>query len=99
MQENTRKHALQVMRDHTLRLFRQPNFVGSGVRYFEGSDSRYSPSRPGAAGKWGILIAVSGKQTDQSTLPVADRIPDCLDGVPIRWEEDADPGELAGSNE
>ncbi len=99
MQNPTEEYARQVMEDNTLLLFRQPNFDGSGVRYFEGSDARYSPSRPGAEGKWGILIEVTGGKIDQSTLPDEDRIPDCLDGVPIRWEEDVEPSQLGGGDE
>ena len=99
MQENTRKHALQVMRDHQERLFRQPNFTGSGVRFFTGSGSEYSRPGPGVTGKWGILIELTSKKIDQSTLPETDRIPDCLDGVPVRWEEDVEPGQLIPGGE
>ena len=88
----TEKYARQVMADHTPRLFSQPNFVGAGVNYFEGSSNLARPSSPDAEGKWGILVEVVGKKIDQSTLPEEDRIPDCMDGVPIRWQED---GELA----
>ena len=31
----------------------------------------------------GIVVGVSEK-TDQSTLPAEDRIPDCLEGVPVQ---------------
>ena len=41
-------------------------------------------------GPLGIIISVE-KILDQSTLPPEDRIPDCLDGVPVQFDESPPP--------
>ena len=41
-------------------------------------------------GRWYILI-MTDTRTDQSALPENDRIPDCLNGIPVIWEEGVIP--------
>ena len=90
MQSNTEEYANQVMETHTRLLFGQANVAGFGAEFFTGSGIESSRPGPGVTGKWGILIEVVGKKIDQSTLPEEERIPDCLDGVPVRWKEDGE---------
>ncbi len=47
-------------------------------------------------GGYGITVRVL-ELTDQSTLPVEDRIPECLEGVPVRIIK-VGPNELLGGN-
>ena len=38
-------------------------------------------------GQGGIILYFCGKMVDQSTLPPEDRIPDCLEGIPVQMVE------------
>ena len=59
--------------------WRQPNVHGVGEGYFR---------KKGVSTETvGIVIDVTNK-VDQSTLPPEDRIPDCLEGVPVQITED-----------
>ena len=89
-QSNTVEYANQVMETHSRLLFGQANVAGFGAEFFTGSGIESSRPGPGVTGKWGILIEVVGEKIDQSTLPEEERIPDCLDGVPVRWKEDGE---------
>lgn len=59
--------------------WRQPNVHGSGIGIIE-DDSGNATDRAG------FVITVTEK-VDQSTLPSEDRIPDCLEGVPVQIVE------------
>ena len=60
--------------------WRQPNVWSVGEGYFRDAD-----------GEWteivGIVIIVT-KKVDQSVLPPEDRIPDCLEGIPVQIREE-----------
>ncbi len=60
--------------------WRQPNVISVGEGRFRNPD-RTPCTGPGA--KNGIIVGVTAK-VDQSTLPVADRIPTTLEGVPVQ---------------
>ena len=64
------------VRDKYQPLFRrQPNYVGSGA-----------PTDIDRNGNevLGITVRVNADPVDQDTLPPEDRIPDCLEGVPVQ---------------
>ena len=59
--------------------WRQPNVHGTGIGIVvdeNGNDTDRA----------GFIITVT-KKVDQGTLPPEDRIPDCLEGVPVQIEE------------
>ena len=56
--------------------WRQPNVVSVGEGLLEDENRDATKTT-------GIVVGVSEK-TDQSTLPAEDRIPDCLEGVPVQ---------------
>ena len=58
---------------------RQPNYTGLAEGYFADSDGNWTETV-------GIIVSVS-ERVDQNTLPTADRIPACLEGVPVQIEE------------
>ena len=62
-------------------LWRQPNVHGIGV-----GTLRHENGEP-IRGTAGIKVYVTEK-TDQSTLPPEDRIPDCLEGIPVQVLEE-----------
>ena len=76
-------------RIHEIRLkyddlfWRQPNVWGVGEGAISDDEFNY-------LGWDGIVISVSEK-VDQSTLPPEDRVPDCLEGVPVHIEERPPP--------
>ena len=55
--------------------WRQPNVHGVGIGIIENENGEYT-------NRAGFIIDVT-KKVDQSTLPPEDRIPDCLEGVPV----------------
>ena len=59
--------------------WRQPNVHGTGIGIIEDENGN-------ATDRVGFIITVTEK-VDQSTLPPEDRIPDCLEGVPVQIEE------------
>ena len=73
----TQEYAGQVVDRHRDLIWRHPNVVGFGPSSFEDDDG--SP-----LDVFGIQITVTEK-VDQSVLPEADRIPSCLDGVPVQF--------------
>ena len=78
--ENTNKRVLEVRDKHFDLLRRQPNFLGISTRYLEDENGEKTQIR-------GIILAVTEK-VDQSTLPVEDRVPTCLEGVPVQIVEE-----------
>ena len=56
--------------------WRQPNVHGTGIGIIEDENGN-------ATDRAGFRITVTEK-VDQSTLPPEDRIPDCLEGVPVQ---------------
>ena len=56
--------------------WRQPNVVSVGEGLLEDENRDATKTT-------GIVVGVS-ERTDQSTLPAEDRIPDCLEGVPVQ---------------
>ena len=67
------------VRDKYQPLFRrQPNYVGNGA-----------PTDIDRNGNevLGITVRVNADPVDQDTLPPEDRIPDCLEGVPVKITE------------
>ena len=79
--EVIRARAIEVRNKYRPLFKRQPNYMGSKWGTFVNEDT----GRPDYNRK-GIIVKVSEKM-DQSTLPEADRIPACLDGVPVQLQE------------
>lgn len=73
----TLEYAHQVMEKYLDLILRQPNFVLTGATDFNDDEENWTAAVH-------IKIGVTEK-VDQSSLPEADRIPDCLDGVPVRF--------------
>ena len=67
----------EIMERHLPMFQRQPGFVGIRVT------GEWTEDFWDTFGLLGINILVV-KDLDQTTLPVADRIPDCIEGVPVR---------------
>lgn len=59
---------------------RQPNYNWTAVGNLWEERGKRSDT-------WGIIVQVT-KKVEQGTLPVEDRIPDCLDGVPVQILEE-----------
>ncbi len=82
---NTPPATLTFERIHEVRLkydplfWRQPNVHGVG-------EGLFSDGKGGWTETVGIVIDVTEK-VDQSTLPLEDRIPECLEGVPVQIKE------------
>ena len=85
----TRKYVQSVIDKHADMILRQPNLNGFGTHSTVDMDDLSDIS----VKLKGIGISVT-KKVDQGTLPEEDRIPDCLDGVPVFWMEES-PGILA----
>ena len=64
--------------------WRQPNVWGVGIGEFRDENGEW------AGGPWAFAISVTEK-VDQNTLPPEDRIPDCLEGVPVQIIEETVP--------
>ncbi len=60
--------------------WRQPNVHATGIGDLKDENGEY-------IGIWGFLIHVT-KKVDQNTLPPEDRLPDCLEGVPVQIIEE-----------
>ena len=63
--------------------WRQPNVWGVGEGYFRDGNGGWIETL-------GIVVDVT-KKVDQNTLPPEDRIPDCLEGVPVQVMEGPEP--------
>ena len=59
--------------------WRQPNIYGTAIGIIFDESGEFTD-------RAGFIITVT-KKVDQSTLPPEDRIPDCLEGVPVQIEE------------
>ncbi len=70
---------------------RQPNVYTTGVGKFTDENDEYT-------GEWGIVVLVS-KKVDQSTLPPEDRVPDCLEGIPVQLKEEQPRNTTTGSTQ
>ena len=64
--------------------WRRSNVWGVGIGEFRDENGEW------AGGPWGFVISVTEK-VDQNTLPPEDRIPDCLEGVPVQIIEETTP--------
>ncbi len=69
----------EVMLKHKALFERQPNYDGLSGGYFRDADGNWTETV-------GIIVSVS-ERVDQNTLPTADRIPACLEGIPVQIEE------------
>ena len=69
---------LSVMEKHIERIRAFPNYVGAGP----GDFIDLATGEP--AGGYGITVYLS-ESVDHSTVPEDKRIPECLDGVPVRF--------------
>ena len=77
------RHTNEVWHKYRPLFSRQPNLfeAGQGLLRHEGVHP---------AGTFGIVVHVR-ERVDQTTLPLEDRIPDCLEGVPIQVIESVPP--------
>ncbi len=80
---NTSERIHEVRLKYDDLFWRQPNVHAVGEGFFSDEEGGYTETD-------GIVVTVT-KKVDQSTLPVADRIPDCLEGVPVQIEEREPP--------
>ena len=78
--ENTDERIFEVRDKHRDLLRRQPNYLGVGSGNLMDENGEKTEVR-------GIILAVT-KKVDQSTLPVEDRVPSCLEGVPVQIVEE-----------
>ena len=80
---NTRERRHEVRLKYDPLFWRQPNVfaVGEGI---------FTDEEGGLLKISGIVVHVTRK-VDQSTLPPEDRIPDCLEGIPVQIIEDEPP--------
>ena len=77
------RHSNEVWHKYRPLFSRQPNLfeAGQGLLRHEGIHP---------AGTFGIVVHVR-ERVDQTTLPLEDRIPDCLEGVPVQVIESVSP--------
>ena len=78
-QDDRRERIHKVRLKYDPLFWRQPNVFGVGEGLFRDENGELT-------GGVGIVIRVD-KKVDQSTLPPEDRIPDCLEGVPVQIKE------------
>ena len=80
--ERARRNARELkVRDKYEPLFRrQPNVYATSLGLFTDDNDEFT-------GESGIVVSVT-RRVDQSTLPPEDRIPDCLEGVPVQIKEE-----------
>ncbi len=89
--EITREHIIEVREKYRDLIRRQPNYrTHGGPALLMDENGEYTQVS-------GIMVWVT-KKVDQSAIPAEDRIPDCLEGVPVQIvEEEADNRLLGGS--
>ena len=80
---NTRERRHEVRLKYDPLFWRQPNVFGVGEGIFTDEHGGLLKTR-------GIVVSVTRK-VDQSTLPPEDRIPDCLEGIPVQVIEEEPP--------
>ena len=76
MKKRARARRLEVRLKYDPLFRRQPSYHGHGLGNLRDENGEKTETR-------GIIIRVDEK-VDQSTLPPEDRIPDCLEGVPVQ---------------
>ena len=93
--EFTYEEASAVRAKHIDKIRRQPHYggVGAGREYGIVTGETHSDGTEAV----GIIIRVR-ELTDQSTLPEADRIGDCLDGVPVHFHVTEPEQTMGGLN-
>ena len=72
----------QIREKYDALFWRQPNVQGVG-------EGNLRDAQGEKTGKTGIVVMVT-KKVAQSTLPTADRIPACLEGVPVEIREQSE---------
>ena len=89
--EITREHIIEVREKYRDLIRRQPNYsTHGGPALLMDENGEYTQVK-------GIMVWVT-KKVDQSAIPAEDRIPDCLEGVPVQIvEEETDNRLLGGS--
>ena len=76
-----RIHEVRVQNDGLF--WRQPNVFRVGEGHFRDENGNWLDTI-------GIVVGVT-KKVDQNTLPAKDRIPDCIDGIPVNVQEEELP--------
>ena len=76
-----RRHEVRLKYDPLF--WRQPNVFAVSEGFLANEDGGWLDTR-------GINVRVTRK-VDQSTLPPEDRIPDCLEGIPVKITEEEPP--------
>lgn len=94
----TEKPSYEYMRDVRKKyrplLWGFPHYMGTSVGDYTTPDDR---TQLDPRGGYGITLWVS-QLTDQDTLPEEERVPECLEGVPVRIIiDDGDPRLLGGA--
>ena len=78
--EPTRERILEVISKYRPLFERQPTWHGHGPSSLRDENGERTKTR-------GIIVRVT-KKVDLSALPPEDRIPDCLEGVPVQIIEE-----------
>ncbi len=73
-----------VLYRHESLFWRQPNVYDVSTGFLRDGKGGWTDT-------WGITVWVTEK-VDQSALPPEDRIPDCLEGIPVKVTEEPDTG-------
>ena len=84
-EEVTHEKAEAVVKKYKDLIERQPHWYSYGAKFMWDEETE-RPDYDRVA----IVISVI-KKVDQSTLPEADRLPDCLDGVPVQFRVSSGP--------
>ncbi len=84
--ENTAERRHEVRLKYDPLFWRQPNVYAVSEGFLRDGRGGWTEDR-------GINVLVT-KKVDQSTLPPSDRIPDCLEGIPVKITEEPNTGEI-----
>ena len=84
--ENTPERRHEVRLKYDALFWRQPNVYAVSEGFLRTGGGGWLETK-------GINVQVTVK-VDQSTLPLADRIPVCLEGIPVKLTEEPDRGGL-----
>ena len=87
--ENTPERRHEVRLKYDALFWRQPNVYAVSEGYLRTGGGEWLETK-------GINVKVTEK-VDQSTLPLADRIPVCLEGIPVKITEEPGNGEFIPS--
>ena len=85
---NTRERRDEVLSKYLGLIMRQPNWHGHGAGNFKDENGERLDIE-------GITVIVY-PMVDQNTLPPEDRIPDCLEGIPVQIFEEENEAEIGG---